>query len=86
MFTRLAKGVVYTGIDPTGKRAFLRCLVEEMTREQLAAWFAIDPATASRYVIPASLVDAIIDAPIIDNEPDKPVPKLDNNAKRKQGK
>lgn len=80
MFTRHAVGAVYVGIDPTGKRGFGRWLVTEMTREQLAAWCAIDSATASRYVIAAALVDAMIEAPIIDNEPEAELPKLPEHA------
>lgn len=88
MFTRQARGVVYTGIDPTGRSGMIRVLVEEMTREQLAAWLAIDAATASRYVNPAALKDTAVDLPTIDNEPAKPLPKLPGNAaaKPKQGK
>lgn len=88
LFTRQAKGVVYTGIDPTGRSGMIRMLVEEMTLEQLAAWYLIDAATVSGYVNPAALKDTVIDLPTIDNEPAKPLPKLPGNAatKPKQGK
>ena len=88
MFTRHAKGVVYTGVDPTGRSGMIRVLVEEMTREQLAAWYLIDAATVSGYVNSAALKDIVLDLPTIDNEPEKPLPKLpgDAAAKPKQGK
>jgi hypothetical protein len=88
MFTRQAKGVVYTGVDPTGRSGMIRVLVEEMTREQLAAWCLIDAATASQYVNLDALKDTVVDLPSIDNEPEKPLPKLpwDAAAKPKQGK
>jgi hypothetical protein len=87
MFTPFSKGAVYTGVDPTGKRAFLRVLVTEMTREQLAAWYLIDPATASRYVTPAALKDVTVTLPTLDNNPEQPMPLLErpkaNGSKRK---
>lgn len=88
MFTRQAKGVVYTGVDPTGRSGMIRVLIEEMTREQLAAWCLIDAATASQYVNPDALKGTVVDLPSIDNEPEKPLPKLPGNAatKPKQGK
>lgn len=88
MFTRHAKGVVYTGVDPTGRSGMIRVLVEEMTLEQLAAWYLIDAATVSGYVILDALKDTVVDLPSIDNEPEKPLPKLPGDAatKPKQGK
>ena len=75
MFTPFARGAVYAGIDPTGKRAFIRMLVTEMTREQLAAWFLIDPATASRYIYPAEVKETPVTVPVLDNNPGAPAPK-----------
>jgi len=84
MFTRLAQGAVYMGIDPTGKRGFIRVLVADMTREQLAAWVKIDAATASRYVNPAALKDEPVPVPIIDNNPGQPVPTITKADERKR--
>ncbi len=87
MFTPAAHGAVYVGIDPTGKRAFIRLLVTEMTREQLAAWYAIDAATASRYVNPKALKDTPVTALTIDNNPGQALPlpamKKQQHGKRK---
>ena len=73
MLTRYAKGALYVGQDPTGG-GFIRLPVSDMTPEQLAAWFAIDPATARRYVDPTKLPK--YRAPKFDNAPGAPLPKL----------
>lgn len=73
MFTRLAKGAVYVGQDPTGG-GFIRLPVVDMTPEQLAAWLLIDRASALRYVDPTAL--PVYRAPKIDNAPGAPLPKL----------
>ena len=73
MFTRLAKGAVYIGQDPTGG-GFVRLPVVDMTPEQLAAWLLIDRVTALRYVDPTAL--PVYRAPKIDNAPGAPLPKL----------
>jgi len=75
MFTPFARGAMYAGVDPTGKQAFIRLLVTEMTREQLAAWYLIDPATASRYIYPDAVKDTPVIVPTIDNNPGAPAPK-----------
>jgi len=46
-----------------------------MTREQLAAWFLIDPATASRYIYPAEIKETPVTVPVLDNNPGAPAPK-----------
>ena len=80
MFTRFAKGAVYTGQDPTGA-GFIRLPVEQMTREQLGAWFAIDPATARRYFDPTKV--GRYTAPKVDNAPGAPLPKLNDDTGKK---
>jgi hypothetical protein len=79
MFTPFSKGAVYTGQDPTG-RGFIRVPVERMTPEQLAAWFAIDPATARRYFDPTKV--GRYAPPKIDNAPGAPLPKLKDAANK----
>jgi hypothetical protein len=86
MLTRYAKGAVYVGQDPTGG-GVIRLPIELMTPEQLAAWVAIDPATALRYVDPTKIPR--YRAPRIDNAPGAPLPKLpkdDNRATKAKDK
>lgn len=80
MFTRFAKGAVYIGQDPTGG-GFIRLPVEQMTKEQLAAWLAIDPTTALRYFDPTKV--GRYTPPRIDNAPGAPLPKLHDDANKK---
>ena len=55
-FKSSAFSAIYTGIDPTGRRGFMRCPVMALSPEELRAWMAIDPVTVSKYVHTESLV------------------------------
>lgn len=82
-FTKGAINAMYVGIDPTGRRGFMRCPVTALSAEELRAWLAIDPATAAKYVHPESLRGVPVVYQDIDNEAGKPIPTLSNGGKRK---
>lgn len=77
-FKKSALSALYSGIDPTGRRGFLRCPVTSLTPEQMRAWHEIDPYTVQKYVWPDSLAGIPVAYVNIDNEPGKPPPKLKN--------
>lgn len=82
-FKSSAFSAIYTGIDPTGRRGFMRCPVTALSPEELRAWMAIDPLTVSKYVHTESLAMVAFKFPQQDNEPGKPVPTLKDAGKRK---
>lgn len=67
---------MYVGQDPTGK-GFIKIAVEKFTKEQVAAWLLIAPATALKYVYP-ELVGKYT-PPQYDTQPGAPMPKLKRN-------
>ena len=75
-FRKSASEAVYIGIDPTGRRGFLRCPVTEMTAEEVRAWYEIDPVTAGKYVWPESIAKIPVNYIKVDNNPGQPPPKL----------
>lgn len=67
---------MYVGQDPTGK-GFIKVAIETFTKEQVAAWLLIDPATALKYVHPEQV--GKYTPPQYDTQPGAPMPKLRKN-------
>ena len=82
-FKSSAISAIYAGIDPTGRRGFIRCPVTALSPEELRAWLAIDPAAVNKFVHVESLAAIALVYKELDNEPGKPTPKLNNAGKRK---